>query len=113
MSTLTVRYSPTLQTKLNAFKDVLLSEFTKATTSALNVDPNGVIVELVPWSGSKPNNAPDVLIRAETSTRRRDHLKNWGEKLLIAWQTAAADQDLPPIRVAVKSYVIDSEWTEL
>jgi hypothetical protein len=113
MSTITVRYSPALQHEISVIQEQLITKIISATAQVLQVDPNGVIVELSPWIDTKPQNAPDILFRAETSVKRREHLNNWGKALLTAWQEAAQDLQLPTIRVAAKPYVLDSGWVEL
>ncbi len=115
MSTITVKYTTAVATvitpKLHAIREYLVI----ATATALAVDPNGVIVDFDPWGEPAPPQAPDVLLRAETSTRRQDLLTPWGNELVQAWQRAVAELDLPlkDIRVAAKPYVIDSAWIEL
>jgi hypothetical protein len=103
MSTITVRYSSELELQVQDSKFVnrLISE----TASLLGKQPEEIIVDFVPWEN--PTNAPDVLIRAETSSKRRHLLDAWADVLLGILNEASITG-----RVAVKTYVIDSVWKE-
>lgn len=115
MSTVTLKYSSSLEDVLAPHKEAVRLELITATVEALDVDPKGVIIDFDPWGEPKPAQAPDILFRAETSTRRRNLLSYWGKKLLSHWEKITTDLEIPTnnLRVAAKPYVIDSEWHEL
>lgn len=115
MSTLTIRYSSALELGLKEFRSEIRQAVITATAQALQVDPKGVIVDFQPWSDPFPVEAPEVLFRAETSIKRRELLKPWAEALIQTWKNLAEmypNLFSPEMRVAVKPYVIDSEWLE-
>lgn len=115
MSTITVRYNSSLEAVLHPVKEDVRKALIAATTTALSVEPSGVIVEFIAWAEPFPQEAPEVLFRAETSVRRRELLRSWGTALITTWNALIEKHSglfRPGMRVAAKPYVIDSEWIE-
>jgi phenylpyruvate tautomerase PptA (4-oxalocrotonate tautomerase family) len=109
MSTIIVKSKRDL---LPNIKHELAESLVQVTSQLLNKKPSEVIVEFEIVS-KESMNVPDILFRCETSPFRRNLIKEWGEKVLVCWKTLSEKHRLEPgIHAAVKSYVIDSEWTE-
>jgi len=55
-------------------------------------------------------NSPAILIKGETSVSRKHLIKNWAKELLAVINRNVKIENN---RVAVKTYVLESEWVEL
>lgn len=115
MSTIIVRPKKSVNSLIDTHKQELKNSFIDSTATVFDIKPSAVIVEFQTYDDPEPENAPDLLIRAETSVKRRYLLKDWAKSLLNAWKIFIKDRNLSlpeNFRIAVKPYVIDSEWIE-
>jgi|GEM_PF-3196699 len=113
MSTIIIKYNPGIGGSFNGLKPNLATRVVQVTARVLNKQEKEVIVDFEAWSNPKPENAPDILLRAETSPSRRDKLDEWGKALLTVLQEVLDKLSTDrKIRIAVKPYVIDSLWME-
>ncbi|MBD3365829.1 hypothetical protein GF360_00630 [candidate division WWE3 bacterium] len=107
MSTIIVKYKASEDFTGN-LENELTDKIIEVTSTSLDKQPESIIVGYEPWLSPVPKNAPDLLLRGETSPPRRDKIRGWAEVLLREVK-ALVDASL---RVAVKTYVIDSVWIE-
>ncbi|MFA6518073.1 MAG: hypothetical protein WCV93_00265 [Candidatus Shapirobacteria bacterium] len=112
MSTLIIKYkSDTAGSFIEKNGEELRVKLVKITSEVLNKRPEEIIVDMETWHNNI--NVPDLLVRAETSISRRSLLKEWAEKLHSEIKMMT-EEHKPECgwKIAVKSYVIDSEWVE-
>lgn len=116
MSTVIVKFNPELEKViLSPIKDQLIQEIIEVSAQVLKKQNSDIIVDFESWGNPKPQNAPDILFRAETSVARRPLLKEWGIELVQTYKELAKNLNIPPgtkLRIVAKPYVIDSEWVE-
>jgi hypothetical protein len=108
MSTMNINYN------IEKFADLpnndkLISSLISTSANHLNKRPEEIIIQFQPFTLNNTINSPDILIRGETSISRRHLIKDWAIKLLDAVKQSL---DTNNSRVAVKTFVIDSEWVE-
>ena len=90
-------------------KDKWLTSIIQLSAKLLTKNESEIIIKLEKYQQNETINMPDILIRAETSVSRRHLIKEWGRILLDATNRIITEK---ATRVAVKTYVLDSEWTE-
>lgn len=90
-------------------KNKWLTSIIQESVKLLNKKESEIIIKIEKYMEADVINMPDILIRAETSISRRNLIKEWGELLLEITKNAVNEKT---IRIAVKTYVIDSEWLD-
>lgn len=92
-------------------KDKWLTSLVQESAKLLTKKESEIIIKVEKYQQDEVINMPDILIRAETSTSRRELINEWANMLLEITQSVLNEHK--SIRIAVKTYVIDSEWAEL
>lgn len=108
MSTLNIIYNKEKFANLDKNEN-LIDSLISTSANTLNKKASEIIIHFQPFSSQEAVNLPDILIRGETSLARRILIKSWADSLL---KILTDNIDSSKSRCAVKTYVIDSEWTE-
>lgn len=81
MSTVTIKFKSELEeTIIKPFRKKIRQEIIDTSAKILNKEPSAIIVDFEPWGTPSPQNAPDILLKAETSLARRHLIKAWGKQ---------------------------------
>ena len=91
-------------------KERCLLSIVQESAKLLSKKESEIVIKIEKYQKDEAINMPAVLIRAETSISRRKLIKKWGELLLEITKNTLSEHK--SIHIAVKTYVIDSEWTE-
>lgn len=108
MSTIVIRYKEELTDIIQSHKQEIDAALIKTTAETFNIDPKNVILDYTPFTEMSVQ-TPDILLRGETSTKRQSIIKPWADALLATMKELQLSNTL---RIAVKTYCIDSVWTE-
>ena len=106
MSTVIVRFKEEHTPIVEEDKEKIDAALIKTTTQVFGITPEDVILDYSPITKMSVN-TPDILLRAETSVRRQNLIKPWADALLNAIKSLNLPGNL---RIAVKTYCIDSVW---
>lgn len=88
----------------------LIKDLISTSSLILEKKPSETIVIFQPFTKQEVFNSPAILIKGETSVSRKYLIKNWAEGLLSAINRNIKKGNN---RIAVKTYVLESEWIEL
>jgi len=111
MSTIIIKYKKNIEDIIRSNSVELTVEMQKRSAELLNKKMGEIIVDYEPFSDLVSPEAPDILVRGETSLSREELLESWANTLM---QTLLDSGVLvgKSLRLAVKTFAVKSFWAE-